>query len=157
MAWARAVRPRQSMPGDGGWGHGQNVSSFAILRFQLVGRLRSCWFLMGGRVFGKVEARTTGAGDCTPITDGCLVLQPGFWRHLWHFIPTHQYFHPSLPGGWTGGWRYLWGASKDPFKTSQGDGPGLMSSPCTFSQAHKLYNTPFSVEAKRHLLRMQEA
>lgn len=91
------------MPGDGGWGHGQNVSSFAILRFQLVGRLRSCWFLMGGSVFGKGEALTTGAGDCTPITDGCLVLQPGLWRHLWHFIPTHQYFHPSLPGGWTGG------------------------------------------------------
>lgn len=52
MAWARAVRPKQSMPGEGGWGHGQDVSSFGILRFQLAGRLRDCWFLMGGSVFG---------------------------------------------------------------------------------------------------------
>lgn len=70
MAWAWAVRPRQSMPGDGGWGHGQHVSSFTILRFQLVGWLRSCWFLMGGSVFGKGEAWITGAGDCTPALMG---------------------------------------------------------------------------------------
>lgn len=56
MAWARAVRPKQSVPGEGGWGHGQDVSSFEILRFQLAGRLRVCRFLMGGSVFEKGEA-----------------------------------------------------------------------------------------------------
>lgn len=61
MAWARAVRPKLSVPGEGGWGHGQRVSSFAILRLQLVGQLRHHWFLMGGSVFGKGEAWMTGA------------------------------------------------------------------------------------------------
>lgn len=48
------------MPGEGGRGHGQDGSSFEILRFQLAGRLSDCRFLMGGSVFGKGEAWMTG-------------------------------------------------------------------------------------------------
>lgn len=34
---------------------------------------------------------------------------------------------------------------------------GLIALPCTSSQVRRLYNMPFSVEAKRPLLRIQEA
>lgn len=46
--------------------------------------------------------------------------------------------------------------SKDPLNLSKEMDLELKSLPCTFSQVHRLYNTPFSVEAKRTLLRIRE-